>query len=60
MAIIRLDSNSNNSKWKMFFDKINDGSPFGVIKIDIFINILTYSINKSSYIIEGIFIWEWF
>lgn len=36
MAIIRLDSNNNNSKnnskWKMFFDKINNGSSFGVIK----------------------------
>ncbi|WQY61837.1 hypothetical protein KVM94_03280 [Helicobacter pylori] len=28
--------------------------------INIFINILTYSINEGSYIIEGIFIWEWF
>ncbi|WRC90479.1 hypothetical protein E5K79_03230 [Helicobacter pylori] len=31
MAIIRLDSNNNNSEWQMFFDKINNGSPFGVI-----------------------------
>ncbi|WQT67401.1 hypothetical protein E5D99_03175 [Helicobacter pylori] len=28
--------------------------------INIFIDILTYAINEGSYIIEGIFIWEWF
>ncbi|GAA9304744.1 hypothetical protein JT155_06540 [Helicobacter pylori] len=33
---IKLDSNNNNSEWmkamQMLFDKINNGSPFGIIK----------------------------
>ncbi|WP_241817042.1 hypothetical protein [Helicobacter pylori] len=33
MAIIRCDSNNNNSEWmQMLFDKINNGSPFGIIR----------------------------
>ncbi|MGL2625961.1 hypothetical protein E5L25_03240 [Helicobacter pylori] len=33
MAIIRRDSNNNNSEWiQMLFDKISNGSPFGIIR----------------------------
>ncbi|GAA9017791.1 hypothetical protein BTM294_17580 [Helicobacter pylori] len=27
-----FDHNNNSEEWQMFFDKINNGSPFGVIK----------------------------
>lgn len=29
---IRFDHNNNSEEWQMFFEKINNGSPFGVIK----------------------------
>ncbi|EMJ42043.1 hypothetical protein HMPREF1432_00130 [Helicobacter pylori GAMchJs114i] len=29
---IRFDNNNNSEEWKMLFEKINNGSPFGVIK----------------------------
>ncbi len=47
MVIIRLDSNNNNSKWKMFFDKINNGSPFGVIKEVFFYDFPSNNPNNS-------------
>ncbi|WQV83911.1 hypothetical protein KVM59_03215 [Helicobacter pylori] len=28
---IRFDHNNNSEEWQMLFDKINNGSPFGVI-----------------------------
>ncbi|MGL2591484.1 hypothetical protein ACQJ51_03990 [Helicobacter pylori] len=28
---IRFDHNNNSEEWQMFFDKINNGSPFRVI-----------------------------
>lgn len=30
--IIRFDHNNNSGEWQMLFNKINNGSPFGVIK----------------------------
>ncbi|WQV45023.1 hypothetical protein KVL59_03200 [Helicobacter pylori] len=27
-----FDHNNNSEEWQMFFEKINNGSPFGVIK----------------------------
>ncbi len=47
MAIIRLDSNNNNSEWQMFFDKINCGSPFGVIKEVFFYDFPSNNPNNS-------------
>nr|WRE18239.1 hypothetical protein KVE44_02725 [Helicobacter pylori] len=29
---IRFDHNNNSEEWQMLFNKINNGSPFGVIK----------------------------
>lgn len=29
--IIRFDHNNNSGEWQMLFNKINNGSPFGVI-----------------------------
>ncbi|EJC50970.1 hypothetical protein HPHPP41_0979 [Helicobacter pylori Hp P-41] len=29
---IRFDHNNNSEEWQVFFEKINNGSPFGVIK----------------------------
>lgn len=52
MVIIRLDSNNNNSKWKMFFDKINNGLPFGVITFNKLVEPSSYfdEIIMNSYI----------
>ncbi|MDU9792561.1 hypothetical protein RGC27_01380 [Helicobacter pylori] len=43
---IRFDNN-NNSEWKMFFDKINNGSPFGVIKEVFFYDFPSNNPNNS-------------
>ncbi len=48
MAIIRLDSNNNNSEWQMFFDKINCGSPFGVIKEVFFYDFPSNNPNNNN------------
>ncbi|WP_230079729.1 hypothetical protein [Helicobacter pylori] len=37
---IRFDHNNNSEEWQMFFEKINNGSPFGVIKEVFFTTIL--------------------
>ncbi len=33
---IRFDHNNNSEEWQMFFEKINNGSPFGVIREEVF------------------------
>ncbi len=37
---MRFDHNNNSEECQMFFDKINNGSPFGVIKEVFFTTIL--------------------
>ncbi len=45
MAIIF--DNNNNSEWQMFFDKINNGSSFGVIKEVFFYDFPSNNPNNS-------------
>ncbi|EJB62041.1 hypothetical protein HPHPH41_0743 [Helicobacter pylori Hp H-41] len=44
---IRFDHNNNSEEWQMFFEKINNGSPFGVIKEVFFYNHSPNNPNNS-------------
>ncbi|MCQ2724651.1 hypothetical protein JT049_02825 [Helicobacter pylori] len=44
---IRSDHNNNSEEWQMLFDKINNGSPFGVIKEVFFYDFPSNNPNNS-------------
>ncbi|EMH18503.1 hypothetical protein KVK87_03315 [Helicobacter pylori] len=44
---IRFDHNNNSEEWQMLFEKINNGSPFGVIKEVFFYDHSPNNLNNS-------------